>query len=102
MPRYQCHKEVDAFEIGSISEKGWDYRLVPKDEALSPVLVDTEWVKRHKPQPGGYFVQYEDGYTSYSPKTAFEQGYTLIVETAPPPAPGAMDVFPDEVRELEP
>jgi hypothetical protein len=27
---------------------------------------------------GGYFVVYDDGYTSYSPAAAFESGYSRI------------------------
>jgi hypothetical protein len=30
------------------------------------------------PQPGGYFVVYKDGYKSFSPAKAFEEGYTRI------------------------
>ncbi len=30
------------------------------------------------PQVGGYCVQYEGGYTSWSPAKEFEEGYTLI------------------------
>jgi hypothetical protein len=31
---------------------------------------------KHKPQVGGYFVQYRDGYKSFSPAAAFEEGYS--------------------------
>lgn len=33
---------------------------------------------KHKPVAGGYFVVYEDGYESFSPAKAFEEGYTRI------------------------
>jgi hypothetical protein len=35
---------------------------------------------RSKPMPevGWYYVQYPDGYESFSPAAAFEEGYTLI------------------------
>ena len=28
----------------------------------------------------GYFVKYEDGYESWSPKSTFEKGYELVEE----------------------
>jgi len=34
--------------------------------------------QEHNPQPGGYFVVYKDGYKSFSPAKAFEEGYTRI------------------------
>ena len=33
---------------------------------------------RHKPKAGGYYVVYDDGYKSYSPAKAFEEGYVRI------------------------
>ena len=36
-----------------------------------------EFITRHNPVQGGYIVQYEDGYMSYSPQGAFEEGYAL-------------------------
>jgi hypothetical protein len=33
---------------------------------------------KHKPQVGGYYVLYKDGYASFSPASAFEEGYDLI------------------------
>lgn len=41
-------------------------------------LVDVSYLNKHKPEPGGYYVRYEDGYESYSPPEAFEAGYTRI------------------------
>ena len=35
-------------------------------------------VSRYMPKPGDYFVVYDDGYESYSPAKAFEEGYTRI------------------------
>jgi hypothetical protein len=31
---------------------------------------------KHAPQVGGYYVRYPDGYESWSPAKAFEEGYT--------------------------
>lgn len=37
-----------------------------------------EYVAKHKPEVGGYYVVYEDGYKSFSPASAFESGYTRL------------------------
>lgn len=42
------------------------------------IPVSKEWLDKHNPQPGGYYVVYQDGYASYSPAKAFEEGYTRI------------------------
>jgi hypothetical protein len=34
---------------------------------------------KHAPEVGGYYVVYADGYKSYSPAKAFEDGYTQVV-----------------------
>ncbi len=43
-----------------------------------PIDVSGAWMAKHEPQVGGYYVVYEDGYTSFSPADAFEKGYTKI------------------------
>lgn len=53
-------------------------RLLPEDERVVPVTVGPEYLLKHKPQPGGYYVLYEDGYESFSPAAAFEEGYARI------------------------
>lgn len=93
MPRYKCHKEVHALKIGAIGQAaegqerqhaGGDWYLVPEDTGYGPICVGhDEYVVKHKPQPGGYYVVYDDGYKSYSPAAPFEAGYTLIVPEAP-------------------
>ena len=80
MPKYRCHKEVHALKIESvrltpISLGGPKVEIMPKDEGFAPFEVDLRWLRRHKPQAGGYYVVYQDGYTSYSPAEAFESGY---------------------------
>jgi len=75
MPKYKCHKEVRALQIRDIV----DTRLY-FDEGYPAHDVGPEWIERHNPEIDGYFVQYEDGYTSYSPAKAFESGYSLSPE----------------------
>lgn len=85
MPRYRCHKEVHALKIASIDQapaskvaEGGSWLLQPADEGYGAVEVTHEWFARFKPEAGGYYVVYADGYASYSPAKAFEDGYTLI------------------------
>lgn len=52
--------------------------IFPEDPRYSAFPVDAAYVRKHNPQPGGYYVVYENGYVSFSPAPAFESGYTLI------------------------
>lgn len=52
--------------------------IIPADEGYAPFTVDAKFLYKHKPEVGGYFVQYDDGYKSFSPAKAFEEGYTRI------------------------
>lgn len=81
MQTYVCHKEVSAakiLNIVSLDPLSADGTIVLNfgGDAV-PVYIDLEWFLKHSPRPDGYFVEYEDGYTSYSPADAFEKGYTL-------------------------
>jgi len=83
LPKYQCHKQVHALQIKDILENDQDgaATLTWVEEDYGPLRVDAIWMRRHNPQLGGYYVVYDDGYTSYSPPEAFAKGYTLIEET---------------------
>lgn len=85
MPRYKCHKEVWALKIAGLRstatpecESTGSLLLVPADEGYAPFELDREYVLKHKPEAGGYYVVYSDGYKSYSPAMAFEDGYTKL------------------------
>jgi len=89
MPLYQCHKKVWALKINSVvldrtiaREQGRDTdgsaMITPEEEGYAPFRVSAEYIDKHKPHNGGYFVQYEDGYQSFSPAEVLEKGYTLI------------------------
>lgn len=88
MPRYRCHKEVWALkiaeivfdhEIATIEDRETDgtAMITPVEKGFSPFKVDAEYVRKHNPQVGGYFVVYKGGYKSFSPAVAFEEGYSL-------------------------
>lgn len=83
MPRYQCHKQVWALKIHDIrrvpsGNATVTHTIVPADDRYAPFEVSLEYVGKHSPQAGGYYVVYDDGYKSYSPAKAFEEGYTRL------------------------
>lgn len=107
LPNYRCHKEVWALKIKRVDEvqaknptiteleeilsKKGDVEMLPSgqfpsisgvtlifEDPYSPIQMNGEWFAKHRPQAGGYFVIYADGYKSYSPAQAFEEGYAKI------------------------
>lgn len=79
MREYECHKRVRAAKITEINTS------VPRGVDLTfaggiTINVTAEWYTKHRPDIGGYYVQYADGYTSFSPALAFETGYTLVAQ----------------------
>lgn len=89
MPKYRSHKEVWALKIKSIVRDGEGENresdgsaiITPEEEGYAPFRVEGDYLHKHKPQVGGYYVVYKDGYKSFSPAEAFEDGNTLIKET---------------------
>lgn len=85
MPRYKCHKQVWALKIAAIKfdgegedrETDGSAMLTPENTDYYPFKVDASYMHKHKPEPGGYYVVYTDGYESFSPAGAFESGYSL-------------------------
>ena len=80
LPKYLCHKEVRAAQITDIAAKEGmkDYNIMLLGGFTRTVSM--EWMEKHDPQRGGYFVEYEDGYFSYSPLDAFNKGYNLVIQ----------------------
>lgn len=90
MPKYQCHKQVWALKIRHIDHKpnpdlsgvsgasSYGATIHPEDCTYAPFDVSPEYVSKHHPVAGGYYVVYEDGYASFSPADSFESGYTKI------------------------
>jgi len=83
MPKYQSHKKVWALKIKSISydtyaDKPERATITPEEDGYAPFDVDEAYLTKHKPKEGGYFVVYDDGYKSWSPAEAFENGYTKL------------------------
>ncbi|EKO3434949.1 hypothetical protein NTH51_002230 [Vibrio fluvialis] len=90
MTKWQCHKKVWALQIKEVSHNenpdktgisgtsSYGATLSFVDERYAPIKVNADYVNKHKPQDGGYYVVYEGGYQSFSPKDAFESGYSEI------------------------
>lgn len=79
IPEYVCHKRVRAAKIianvGLVEQAG---NLIVLEGPNQGWPVSFEWLQKHKPEVGGYLVFYADGYVSYSPAKAFEEGYQLL------------------------
>lgn len=84
MPKYKSHKEVWALKIKMIGTNQADGSglITPEDAGYAAFEVSAEYLEKHKPHPGGYYVVYADGYKSFSPAEAFESGYTLPQQRA--------------------
>lgn len=71
LPRWKCHKEVEGFQIDRIVGNS----LISADAQVF-VIVSDEYMEKHKPFVGGYFVRYSNGHESFSPAEPFESGYS--------------------------
>lgn len=91
LPTYDCHKRVQAFKIGTIDrdsdrameedrETTGGAKLWSIEVPYMTAEVDVAYMRRCNPEVGGYYVRYEDGYESYSPAKAFEEGYAATSE----------------------
>lgn len=79
MPKYQCYKQVWALKIKKIlQDEANRWNIVPTDDGYDSFVVSEEFMQKHKPEAGGYYVVYSDGYESFSPADTFESGYSLI------------------------
>lgn len=86
MPKYECHKQVWALKIKNIVRDGegenresdGSAMITPEEAGYASFRVEHDYVFKHKPEIGGYYVVYKDGYKSFSPAKAFEDGYVLI------------------------
>jgi len=82
LPQYQSHKKVWAAKILRVIQGPEDMTgLICEDAAgreMPEISVTDEWYEDHMVLEGGYLVVYADGYESWSPKEAFEQGNTLL------------------------
>lgn len=87
LPEWQSHKRVWGDKIVKIVDNGPNCESAMKDDshviwhlACGGYLhVSVALRNRGGENPlGGYYVLYKDGYESWSPADAFEEGYTRI------------------------
>lgn len=77
LDQYRSVKIVHAAKIAAIERGARDnfgLTLTLKSGAEIVRTVGESWVDKHRPEVGGYFVEYADGHRSYSPTQAFEDG----------------------------
>lgn len=97
MQRFKSHKVVEAAKIEVIE--------YPGAGAAGAILyfsdfhqshVSHAYMVKHKPEVGGYYVKYADGYESFSPAKAFEEGYTAVDVPEEPAQLGCTRSHPHE------
>lgn len=78
MPRYVSHKNVWALEIRGVCPQAEDgtTELLFAEKGYAPMKAPAEMFSRYRPTIGDFYVQYADGYKSFSPRKAFLEGYT--------------------------
>ena len=79
LPCWQSHKIVEAAPITSI-HRGPDPRWVEVKVGVETLRfeVPANFFSRGLPSQDDYFVRYDDGYLSWSPKQAFDEGYAQV------------------------
>lgn len=78
MHRYKCHKIVEAAKIISVVANVIRVEGMKAGGFDTVIAVDEDWQSRFRPETPhdlGYLVRYEDGFYSWSPTQAFEDGY---------------------------
>lgn len=88
MPKYKSHKTVHALEIESCEAPppGSEgvHLLTFVDKAYTERLVADAVIARHPPEKGDFYVVYDDGYESISPRAPFVEGYAPALGGAAP------------------
>lgn len=89
LPRYECYKIVRAAPIlsfnqsptgdGADTDNNEPFVLVDLGgDNVMAIPVPVSFFSRGLPVVGDVFVLYADGYKSFSPKKAFEEGYKRL------------------------
>ena len=84
LPQWRCHKVVRAAKISGVFPDGLlELNVSDPRTGLCMCVAVLERDAHKRPAEGDYVVVYDDGYVSWSPAKAFEEGYSPLV--APPP-----------------
>lgn len=81
MPKYQSHKQVWALRIAGVEIHEDDSATIaPVEQDYAPFRTNAGWADRFQGDESdlGVYVQYADGFTSWSPTKAFDEGYSRI------------------------
>ena len=81
LPRYRCHKKVWALKIAAIEiHADKSATIAPAHSRYAPFDTVPGWCEcwHGNESDLGYYVVYDDGYMSWSPTKAFEEGYTKL------------------------
>jgi hypothetical protein len=73
LPKWQSHKTVHAAKIRDIIDDELLLEGIAGKEVS--VIAAPNMFARYRPVAGDYYVVYDDGYASISPRQAFETGY---------------------------
>ena len=87
LPKYKSHKVVRALSIAAIEvHEDKSATIAPSLAEYAVFKTQPGWAERFKgnEQDKGYYVVYDDGYASWSPTEAFENGYTKLREDHTP------------------
>lgn len=85
MPKFRCHKTVWALKLAKVTVLSDAIILYPDDVTFGPIEKQLEWRARvPETDDPGYYVVYDNGYSSWSPTHVFEAGYDRIPERIAP------------------
>ena len=70
--------QMETYSLAGDRHWAIDFDSITSKVGTSPTGPHTLAGTKHDPQAGGYYVVYADGYQSFSPAQAFEEGYTRI------------------------
>jgi len=115
LPYYTSHKTVQAGKIVEIRPLQTALQgqpvvtdlvvTFPAAEVNGPdatiIRVSAEYIGKHKPQVGGYYVKYADGYESWSPADVFEGGYALVPRSHMGRVLAEFDALTDKLTKLQ-
>lgn len=76
LPIYQSHKKVWALEIKTADRL--TCKVSFKDDRYADKILSSDMWSRYQPTEGDFYVEYEDGYKSFSPRKAFLEGYMKV------------------------
>lgn len=79
--QYMCQKVVEAGKVITVEHKADGTCRVHYRNRLGghdTVDLTEAWCNEKHVAPGGYLVQYTDGYLSFSPQEPFESGYNRV------------------------